>query len=46
MSRQEEGLRAGRGRSVRRGTLGIVAFWRAVMGVPCHFIDGHLQPAP
>ena len=46
MSEQEDEVRAGLGRSVRRGTLGILAFWLAVMGVLYYFMDRHLQPKP
>lgn len=46
MSEQEDEVRAGLGRSVRRGTLGILAFWLAVMGVLYYFMDRYLQPAP
>lgn len=46
MNEQEDEARARLGRSVRRGTLGILAFWLVVMGVLYYFMDRHLQPAP
>lgn len=44
MSEQNEDPGKQLGRSVRLGTLGILAFWLVVMGVVYYFMDRSLQP--
>jgi aspartyl protease family protein len=46
MSEQHDDPERQLGRNVRRGMLGILAFWLVVMGVVYFFMDRYLQPKP